>query len=118
MEFQTTEKDGMVVLAISGELDAITVFDLRPEITRVVDEIKPRHVKLDFSALRLIDATGIGAFVDLFKRNRANGGTFEIVGLHGQPEMIFQVLHLDQVFGRKKTEEAGDAPSATSAPSA
>jgi anti-sigma B factor antagonist len=100
MEHSTTRAGQTVTLRISGELDAVTVVDLRPEIERIVAEHVGKVV-VELSALRLIDSSGVGAIVSLFKRVRAEGGQFEVAGVQGQPLMIFQVLKLDQVFRPK-----------------
>ena len=67
----------------------------------VVDEIvneARKEVTLDLSALRLIDSSGVGVIVSLFKRVRAHGGQVRIVGLRDQPRAIFRLLRLDRVF--------------------
>jgi len=97
MEYSTTKAGQTVTIKISGELDAVTVVDLRPEIERIIAE-RVDKVIVELSALRLIDSSGVGAIVSLFKRLRAEGGQFEVAGVQGQPLMIFQVLKLDQVF--------------------
>ncbi len=98
MDYSTTRAGQTVTLKISGELDAVTVVDLRPEIERIVAE-RVDKVIVELSSLRLIDSSGVGAIVSLFKRLRAEGAQFEVAGVQGQPLMIFQVLKLDQVFG-------------------
>ncbi len=117
MEIKTTVQGRTAVLAISGELDEFTAPDLRRECDWIVASVKPSRLVLDLKDLSLINSIGVGVIISLFKANRANGGAFEMSGLHGQPEMIFQVLRLDQVFGRKKTEEAADPPAPATAPS-
>jgi anti-sigma B factor antagonist len=97
MEYCTTTQANTVTLAISGELDALTVTDLRPELDKIVSEGGDRVV-VDLSSLRLIDSSGVGALVSLFKRVRADGRGFEVTGTQGQPLSIFQVLRLDRVF--------------------
>jgi anti-sigma B factor antagonist len=85
-------------IAISGELDSVTA----PEVRDTFDTIagsQPAKVVLDLTALRLIDSSGVGAIVSLFKRVKASGGSFEVVGVQGQPRAIFRVLKLDRVFG-------------------
>jgi anti-sigma B factor antagonist len=98
MEFFTSKTGEQVTLSVKGELDAKTVPDIRPELDRVV-EGQPSHLTVELSGLRLIDSTGVGAIVSVFKRVRAYGGQFTIQGIHGQPLAIFEVLRLDRVFG-------------------
>jgi anti-sigma B factor antagonist len=91
--------DGSQVrLKISGELDSITAPDVRATFDEVV-ESKPTAVLLDLTSLRVIDSSGVGAIVSLFKRLRGQEAKFEVVGVQGQPLSIFKVLRLNKVFG-------------------
>ena len=97
MEFSKDVSGSTTTLKIRGELDATTT----PDIRSVLDEIaaqSPERVIVDLSSLRLIDSSGVGGIVSLFKRVRANGGNFEVLGVCGQPKSIFKVLRLDRVF--------------------
>lgn len=84
-------------LAIEGTLDSVTAPELRAVVDQLVDE-RPPSVTLDLSGLRLIDSSGVGVVVSLFKRIRANGGEVRIVGLRDQPKAIFRLLRLDRVL--------------------
>ncbi len=86
-----------MVLRIEGELDALSAPELRPEIDALVGE-GPAKITVDLAALRMIDSSGVGAIVSLFKRVRAQGGDVIVSGLSGQPLAIFQLLRLDRVF--------------------
>jgi anti-sigma B factor antagonist len=97
MEYCTKTVGSTVTLNISGELDALTVTDLRQELDKIVEQGGERVI-VDLSGLRLIDSSGVGALVSLFKRVRAEGRHFEVAGIQGQPLSIFQVLRLDHVF--------------------
>jgi anti-sigma B factor antagonist len=85
-------------LQIGGSLDALTAHDIRPILDEVVG-VKPKRVTIDLEALTLIDSSGIGALVSLFKRVKADGGQVVVVGAHDQPLAVFKVLKLDRVFG-------------------
>jgi anti-sigma B factor antagonist len=97
MEYSSNKVGQTVTLQISGELDALTVADIRAELDRIVAD-GGEKVIVDLAGLRLVDSSGVGAIVSLFKRVRAEGRRFEVVGVQGQPLQIFQVLRLDQVF--------------------
>jgi anti-sigma B factor antagonist len=97
MKYSRTDNGEETVLKIEGTLDAVTA----PELRSVVDELvtaSRKEVTLDLSALRLIDSSGVGVIVSLFKRVRAYGGQVRIVGLRDQPRAIFRLLRLDRVF--------------------
>jgi anti-sigma B factor antagonist len=97
MKHQRKDNGDETVLEIDGTLDAVTASDLRGVIDQLVDE-KRKMVTLDLTNLRLIDSSGVGVIVSLFKRIRAGGGEVRIVGLRDQPRAIFRLLRLDRVF--------------------
>ncbi len=97
MKYTLTENGDETVLAIDGTLDAVTAPDLRSVVDQLVND-KKKSVTLELSNLRLIDSSGVGVIVSLFKRIRANGGQVRIVGLRDQPRAIFRLLRLDRVF--------------------
>lgn len=84
-------------LTVEGTLDAATAPELRTVVDQLVNE-RRQSVTLELSSLRLIDSSGVGVIVSLFKRIRANGGQVKIVGLRDQPRAIFRLLRLDRVF--------------------
>ncbi len=114
MNHSTMNDATTTVLRIRGELDALSAPELRPTLDLIVDEQK-REITVDLSELRLIDSSGVGALVSLYKRVRANGGSVRFVGVTAQPLVIFKLLRLDIVFGLAKDGSDavyGLAPSA------
>ncbi len=98
LQFNQTESDqGVTVLALEGRLDALTAPDLRPTIDELVSS-KKLKVVFDLKELRMIDSSGVGAIVSLFKRLRMIGGDVKIARLDGQPKEIFRLLRLDRAF--------------------
>ena len=100
MQFSAdNSSDQSVVVTLKGVLDANSAPSFRSQIEAIV-KAKPERVEVDLSSLRLIDSTGVGAIVSLFKRTRAYGGRFMVLGVQGQPRTIFEVLRLDRAFGQ------------------
>lgn len=97
MQFSTGKQGDATVLRVSGELDAVSVVELRPTLDKLVEE-KAKRILVDLSELRLIDSSGVGAIVSLFRRVRTHGGTVELVGVQDQPLAIFRLLKLDRVL--------------------
>ena len=46
----------------------------------------------------MLDSSGVGALVSLYKRVRARGGEVVVLGLRDQPLAIFRLLRLDRVM--------------------
>jgi anti-sigma B factor antagonist len=97
MDFSTSKTDGVATLRIVGELDAVTTPDLRASVNDLVAERHPRVV-VDVSGLRLIDSSGVGAVVSLYKKAKEYGGVVTVQGMRDQPLAIFRLLRLDRVL--------------------
>lgn len=97
MNYSRTDEAEHTTLHIRGELDALSVTELRPLLDQVVEEGR-RDVIVDLSDLRLIDSSGVGALVSLYKRVRGAGGNVQFAGVTAQPLVIFKLLRLDVVF--------------------
>ena len=97
MNFTRNDENGETVLRIEGVLDAVTTPEIRPTVEALVVE-KRTPITIDVSALRLIDSSGVGVIVSLFKRAKSYGGQVKIHGLRDQPLTIFKLLRLDRVF--------------------
>ncbi len=81
----------------TASLTSLNASELRPTFEQVLAD-NPKRVVVDLSALDVIDSSGVGALVSLFKRTKGSGGSFQLRGLRGQPLSIFKVLRLDRVF--------------------
>ena len=97
MNFSRSDQGDVTVLRIEGALDALSTPELRPVIDAIVADKRPR-VEVELSGLRLVDSSGVGAIVSLYKRTRAQGGHVTVKGLRDQPLAIFRLLRLDRVL--------------------
>jgi anti-sigma B factor antagonist len=106
LTFQKEHRGSVTILTLKGNLDAITVPELKPEIDSIVAEKRTACV-VDLAGLTLIDSSGVGAIVSLFKRVRALGGDVKVSGVTAQPKEIFRLLRLDRALDiHPSTEEA------------
>lgn len=97
MKFSRVDDGNDTTLSIEGVLDAVTVPDIRPSIEALVEEQR-MSIVVDVSSLRLIDSSGVGVVISLYKRCKAYGGVVRVSGLKDQPLAIFKLLRLDRVF--------------------
>ena len=94
-QFDRSEREGVTVLTVVGNLDASTAAGLKTAVVALTDGGKTR-VAVDLGKLTLIDSTGVGVLISLFKRARAAGGAVHFACLAGQPKEIFRLLRLDR----------------------
>jgi anti-sigma B factor antagonist len=112
MNYSREDEADLTTLHIRGELDALSAGELRPLLDRVVEEGR-RNVTVDLAQLRLVDSSGVGALVSLYKRVRASGGQVSFINVTSQPLVIFKLLRLDVVFELQRPPETQSEPQAT-----
>ena len=73
---ESTDSDGAVRLALSGELDLSGA----DQLTRRLDDLRgsSRHVRLDLSALEFIDCAGVGVILGALADSRSDGWALEV----------------------------------------
>lgn len=99
-------------LTLSGQLDAMAVDRLRPELARIA-ETEKHDVSLDFSNVDFVDSSGIGAVVFMYKRLTSRKLRMTVTGLHGQPLELFKFLRIDKTIPVETGEAAAtDFPNA------
>ena len=98
MNCTRTDTENETRLLLEGALDALTAPEIRPIFDKVVAD-KRRKVALDLAKVTMIDSSGVGAIVSLFKRVKADGGQMQVVNAKDQPLAVLKLLKLDKVFG-------------------
>lgn len=97
LDYERQDNASVTVFALKGNLDAITAPTLKREVEALM-AARRIFVVFDLSRLELIDSSGVGAIVSLFKRVRTLQGDVKIARLTGQPSEIFKLLRLDRAF--------------------
>lgn len=100
------DRDEVTIMTLRGQLDALNAPNLKKDTENLVSEGRT-SVVFDMSGLELIDSSGVGAIVSLFKQVRTHKGDVKIAALTGQPREIFKLLRLDSAFDL--TEQVEDA---------
>jgi anti-sigma B factor antagonist len=90
-------RDDTPTLLIEGELDALSVPNLRPVLEELLQR-RPQKVAVDVSKLRLIDSSGVGLLISLFRRLKAQGGRMALRGAQEQPLFILRLMRLDHIL--------------------
>lgn len=97
MQVETeTEGSFLVVRVLDKRLDASIAPAFRTELCKLIDGGQ-RAVVLDLANVRMIDSSGLGAVVSVFK-HLGSGGRFRICGLQDGVRAVFKLTHMDRVF--------------------
>lgn len=98
MQLDTLTNDsGELIMQLDGELDALTATAIRPQIEAVVCDCS-QAVVMDMSDVTFIDSSGVGLIVYVFKRLRAAGRAFSLIGVHGQVRELLELLRVDKAL--------------------
>ena len=97
-------EDRLHVVALAGELDALSVDDLRPRLAEL-DRIAGARIVIDLSRLEFIDSSGLNTLVSSARSVEATGGR---VVLAGASRHVTRVLELVRVADTVEVVESVD----------
>jgi anti-sigma B factor antagonist len=95
LEVSTERRDGSLVIVVAGELDVSTAPILQRELDRAAEE-PSTTLRLDLSALRFMDSTGLQLVLSADSKSRATGRTLELVKGPQTVQRLFQVAGLEE----------------------
>ncbi len=95
LDVQTEERDGLIHLALKGELDLSTVGKVQEELRRV-EASGPPVLVLDLSRLTFLDSTGLRCLVTADERGREAGRRVVIVRGPDPVQRVFAITRLEE----------------------
>jgi anti-sigma B factor antagonist len=108
LEVRTEDrKNGLVHVALVGELDLSTVAKVQEELRRVEAD-SPRTVVVDLSKLTFLDSTGLRCIVTADERAREEGRRVVIVRGPDPVQRVFTITRLEE-----RLEMVDDAATVT-----
>jgi anti-sigma B factor antagonist len=106
--------DGVVAIALSGEVDLYTAPRLKEELVGAI-EGGATNVVVDMTDTVFIDSTTLGVLVGGLRRLRPGGGELALVVTDRNIRKIFEITGLDRVFSLHETREDAVGAVTTSA---
>ena len=86
-----------VVVAVAGDLDAVTVPQFRDELMRQVPAARPRLV-VDLSGLHFMDTSAVHVLVSVNNRVMDRGGLLVVAGAPPAVARVLSLAGADQVM--------------------
>lgn len=94
---QTIEEGGVVVLALSGQLDSRTAPALEAETAKAL--AKDCHALLfDLTALDFVASAGLRVVIMVGKRLASDGGAIALCGLNASVREVFDIAGFSSLF--------------------
>jgi anti-anti-sigma factor len=95
LEIETGDRDGVVHVALRGELDLSSVNKVQEELRRVEADA-PAVVVLDLSKLNFLDSTGLRCLVTADQRARDDGRRVVLVRGPDPVQRVFTITRLEE----------------------
>lgn len=96
--------DKNTIVVLSGDVDLHQSPALHAKLLELTKE-RPEKFVLDLQAVGYIDSSGVGTFVDVFRRVNGYKGQMVLVGLNDRVRSVFEITKLDRFFTICDTEE-------------
>jgi stage II sporulation protein AA (anti-sigma F factor antagonist) len=101
--------DGVLLVALAGEVDILSVGELRRRTAELEGQI-PAHVVFDLAGLTFIDSSGINALVQGVRTIEDLGGTGVIAAPSPEARRVFEIIGLSQVVSVVENLDAALRP--------
>ncbi len=98
------EKNGVVILRVNGELDALVAPQLKDRLMKLI-ELEKKSFVIDFDGLVHINSLAMGILRGRLKEIREKGGDIKLIKLNNHISTIFEMVGLDEIFEIYETEE-------------
>jgi anti-anti-sigma factor len=95
LEVRTEDRNGLVHIALVGELDLSTVAKVQDELRRI-EAGSPPTVVVDLSKLTFLDSTGLRCIVTADERAREEGRRMVIVRGPDPVQRVFAITRLEE----------------------
>jgi anti-anti-sigma factor len=94
LDVRTEDRNGLVHVALVGELDLSTVAKVQEELRRV-EASSPATLVVDLSKLTFLDSTGLRCIVTADERARGDGRRIVIVRGPDAVQRVFSITRLE-----------------------
>jgi anti-sigma B factor antagonist len=95
LDVMSEDRNGLVHVALVGELDLSTVAKVQEELRRV-EASAPATLVVDLSKLTFLDSTGLRCIVTADERARAEGRRIVIVRGPDAVQRVFAITRLEE----------------------
>ena len=102
--FETRIEEDVVVMSISGQLDAFASRDLKAEFKNMTDAHHYR-IALDLKKVNYVDSSGIGAIMAVAQQARKRKGDIKLFGMEADIRKVFDLIGASKVLEIFETEQ-------------
>lgn len=102
MHFTSYLQDGVLTIALNGEIDHHCAREYIEKITAKIEAYTPSECVLDFSDVSFTDSSGIAVVINSMRRMAQIEGTLSMTGIGEQPMRVFRASGIDKLVQIKE----------------
>ena len=99
-------KKDILILRLKGELDEISVSDLRMKVSNYIDSYNINHLIINLKELTFLDSSGIGFIIGRYHQLKFKNGDITLCQLNEKLEKLIYISGLAKICKIRDTEEA------------
>ena len=102
MRFTSFLDNGMLTVALTGEIDHHCAKAYIDAITTKIEVYLPRECVLDFEQVSFMDSSGIAVVINALRNMTKINGSLLVTGMGEQPLKVFRASGMDKIVGFKE----------------
>ena len=91
-------QDGLLTVALTGEIDHHCAKNYISSITAKIEAYAPRVCVLDFQDVTFMDSSGIAVVINALRNMVRIEGKLEVCGIGEQPMRVFRASGIDKLI--------------------
>lgn len=106
MQIDRKDKDGIIILSVSGRLDAVSSIEAEKEFCTILDAGHDTFL-IELGGVDYISSAGLRVLLVLAKRIQQKGGRVALAGMVAGVKEVFEISGFSSIF--KIFDEVSDA---------
>lgn len=102
MKFTSFLEDGVLTVALNGEIDHHTAKQYILSVTLKLEAYTPKVCILDFHDVTFMDSSGIAVVINALRQMKKIGGELVLSGLVNQPKKVLLTSGVDKLVKIKE----------------
>ena len=94
MESFFYEKDKLLLIKITNDIDECSVQEIRRKVDYEIERYMPKRIIFDFDNVSFMDSAGIGLIIGRYKFANMFGGKLEVTNINSSIRRIFEMCGL------------------------
>lgn len=102
MQFTSFLQDGLLTVALTGEIDHHCARNYISAITAKIEAYNPKTCILDFQEVSFMDSSGIAVVINALRSITRIQGKLVLSGINAQPMKVFRTSGIDKLVEIKE----------------